>query len=83
MSEMKKAATRFYACIGLFLLLVVYPLSIGPYHFLDTKLGYPHWMAVVFYVYKPLLWVLDRCPDPVGVWFDNYCSWCVLLTTRI
>lgn len=71
MSDREKPSVTFYVCVvltGLFIALVVYPLSEAPVWRLYAELDSPVWLNTTMdYVYLPWNYVESRSPN----WFRN------------
>jgi hypothetical protein len=63
---------QWHLAVSLFLLFVVYPLSVGPLVWL-VKRGYLSEQSVIFYAYVPLGWLEDQWP-PIERAFDWYAN---------
>jgi len=54
------------------LLIVGYPLSVGPFMWLYSRDIVPMIVAII---YQPLFWVIAICPDSVQAIFHWYIGW--------
>jgi hypothetical protein len=72
MSEERKRPVWLWITIALFVVLVVYPLSIGPYLWLSDVA----YSAVVFIdpAYDPLRWIAAQSEASDRA-MNKYCSW--------
>lgn len=79
MSQHKKPAVGLWATLVLLVILVLYPLSVGPSWWLTNRIAAgdsQSWSFDVYYlVYGPLNKFLDLCPDPVNEAHNRYCNW--------
>lgn len=56
--------------------LLVYPLSCGPYTFLETKYGLPEPVKLAARVfYTPLREFFRHLPEPMSEWYTHYTDW--------
>jgi hypothetical protein len=63
------------AVLGI-VLLVVYPLSIGPVGWLIIRAGSPPWTQAAFeWIYGPLIWLQDHGPAPASRLLTWYFGW--------
>lgn len=73
MSERHKPRVGFWIAAGLFLVLVVYPLSVGPADWLYFHGFIPKSVSPWFYrFYAPVDWVVVNSPEPICNAFAKY-----------
>jgi hypothetical protein len=72
-SNSKKPGVAFWATLVVVVVLVGYPLSLGPVAWLHAKLDRPRGMkAVVAPIYAPIFWAQDNGPDWLRKSIDLY-----------
>jgi hypothetical protein len=66
MSDAPKKRKWAWAALVLFVALVLYPLSMGPYYrwVTDNRLLYPERSQMFFWIYAPLFWFADTFDSP-------------------
>jgi hypothetical protein len=75
MTPRKKPGVAFWATVGLVVVLLVYPLSVGPACWLLTHCPCPAWSAEAYRrMYLPLSWACDNGPSALSKPFGWYCS---------
>jgi hypothetical protein len=73
-SDHKKPGVAFWATVTLVVMLVAYPLSIGPVFWTCNQLSAPDWLwSTVDYAYGPLWFIAFYGPEPVFQWLIEYC----------
>ena len=76
--DRKKTSSTFNACVvllGLLAVLVLYPMSFGPWWWLYQYLGDPEWMGTASCIYAPLFWAFDCAPETVRDLYLPYLYW--------
>ena len=65
-----------WVAIVLSVVLIAYPLSVGPATWLCLRLGSPAWFVAFDHaLYAPIGWILERCPPNVSDWWIRYQFW--------
>src|SRR6266436_3006516 len=63
MTDRKKPTAGFWITVALVVMLVGYPLSIGPATWIESR----HWTAGSHFLledtYRPVLWTARQCPE--------------------
>jgi len=79
-SDRKKPGVAFWATVGLVVVLVGYPLSMGPAQFwLVPKSHNVNWInSTIHTVYAPLWWMFDNSPDSIRAATGSYLDWWAL-----
>jgi len=76
MSEVRKHSRPGFlaaaAVIAVAIVLLAYPLSLGPVTRLCNEDFLPEWVG---YVYVPLLSVVESSPDSMQAAFEDYINW--------
>ncbi|MSR59350.1 MAG: hypothetical protein EXS05_17190 [Planctomycetaceae bacterium] len=76
MSTRHKPTAAFWITLGLILLFVVYPLSIGPAFYVVLKAGQPAWLNDAFHVvYGPVFRLVELAPACVDRLAFGYLFW--------
>jgi hypothetical protein len=61
---------------AMFGLFVLYPLSAGPAEWLLVRMRWPiWWLNTTEFIYAPLFFVLDKCPEWLAESFVDYVIW--------
>jgi hypothetical protein len=74
MSESHKhPSAAFWATVVVVLMLVAYPLSLGPAIWLRTRPGSPTWVRSAYWkIYAPIVWIYEHGPEPIKESIDWY-----------
>ena len=71
-----KPGVAFWATVVLVVLLVGYPLSIGPVIWWHDRNTIPAWAeAPIEWFYSPLDWIAHQAPDPIRAplfWYADF-----------
>lgn len=71
----KRLGAVFWAAL-LLAAIVVYPLSLGPVAWLDTKLGSPKWLETFgTVVYAPMSYSVEHGPQRVTECYMSFINW--------
>jgi hypothetical protein len=74
-TDRKKPGAAFWATVVLVAVLVGYPLSYGPFVWLDDRVSMPAWLHdFADWIYDPLVWFCITHPVPFGRVFDWYAN---------
>jgi hypothetical protein len=81
MTDRKKAGAAFWAAVVVALVLIIYPLSFGPYLWFHWRFEIePVWLdkaADVFFA--PAIWLCQKELGPLGDSYNRYCEWWIVL----
>jgi hypothetical protein len=74
MTNRKKPGWAFWTVVVV--VLVVYPLSMGPASWLGRQAGSPFWLSrAIAAIYQPLWWIEGRLPQFVSDQQARYLGW--------
>ena len=72
MNDRKKPGVAFWSTVGL--VVLAYPLSIGPVCGILNRLGSPEWARPAYwFIYAPFLWAYEHGPEPIHDAIAWYC----------
>jgi hypothetical protein len=74
MTDRKKPGVAFWATVALVVVLVGYPLSIGPWFWVVTTGRIPISLIWIDHAYDPLRWIIERSPGSAGELIHSYIS---------
>ncbi len=75
MTSRKKPGVAFWAVVVVAVMLVIYPLSWGPYIWLDCHSRRGSWVDRVDVIYSPIELIRDWSPDWAKSKIDAYRRW--------
>jgi hypothetical protein len=66
MDDSRKSLPQTAWAVALLVLVIAYPLSVGPWEWLGARDMIPHYVTPVLqFIYWPVAWLYENSPDPV------------------
>jgi hypothetical protein len=74
--DRKKPGVAFWATVVVVVVLVLYPLSMGPANWAARRYGSTGWAVKTYRgIYAPILWAYRNGPRPLHDAIKSYCDW--------